>query len=146
MVLWALPTHLVTEPWPRLPREAVESPSLEIFKTRLDKVLSAYCRWPCFGRRVGLDDPQRSLPTPIILWFLLMLFHCLERNLPVARTAADPARAPRRGGGSGEGGTACGAAPCEEPRNPQGSFHPTPDCSWATPHQRLACKMFSWTD
>jgi len=29
----------VTEPWPRLPREAVESPSLEIFKTCLDKVL-----------------------------------------------------------------------------------------------------------
>ena len=29
----------VTEPWPRLPREAVESPSLEIFKTRLDKLL-----------------------------------------------------------------------------------------------------------
>jgi len=30
---------------------------------------TAYCRWPCFGRGVGLDDPQRSLPTPIILWF-----------------------------------------------------------------------------
>jgi len=29
----------VTEPWNRLPREAVESPSLEIFKTHLDKVL-----------------------------------------------------------------------------------------------------------
>jgi len=29
----------VTEPWPRLPREAVESPSLEIFQTSLDKVL-----------------------------------------------------------------------------------------------------------
>ena len=29
----------VTEPWPRLPREAVESPSLEIFQTRLDVVL-----------------------------------------------------------------------------------------------------------
>ena len=29
----------VTEPWPRLPREVVESPYLEIFKTRLDKVL-----------------------------------------------------------------------------------------------------------
>jgi len=29
----------VTEPWPRLPREAVESPSLEIFQTCLDKVL-----------------------------------------------------------------------------------------------------------
>jgi len=29
----------VTEPWPRLPREAVESPSLGIFKPRLDAVL-----------------------------------------------------------------------------------------------------------
>ena len=29
----------VTEPWHRLPREVVESPSLEIFKTHLDKVL-----------------------------------------------------------------------------------------------------------
>ena len=31
--------------------------------------LAACCRWLCFGRRVGLDDPQRSLPTPTILWF-----------------------------------------------------------------------------
>jgi len=30
---------------------------------------AACCRWPCFSRRVGLDDPQRSLPTPTILWF-----------------------------------------------------------------------------
>ena len=30
---------------------------------------AACCRWPGFGRRVGLDDPQRSLPTPTILWF-----------------------------------------------------------------------------
>jgi len=29
----------VMEPWPRLPREAVESPSLEIFQPRLDVVL-----------------------------------------------------------------------------------------------------------
>ena len=29
----------VTEPWPRLHREVVESPSLEIFKTHLDVVL-----------------------------------------------------------------------------------------------------------
>ena len=30
---------------------------------------SACCRWPSFGRGVGLDDPYRSLPTPNILWF-----------------------------------------------------------------------------
>jgi len=29
----------VTEPWPRLPREVVESSSLEIFQTHLDAVL-----------------------------------------------------------------------------------------------------------
>ena len=30
---------------------------------------AACCRWPCFGRGVGLDDPQRSLTTLNILWF-----------------------------------------------------------------------------
>ena len=35
--------------------------------------LFACCRWPCFGRGVGLDDPQRSLPTPNILWFCVIL-------------------------------------------------------------------------
>ena len=32
-------TVRVTEHWNRMPREAVESPSLEIFKTRLDAIL-----------------------------------------------------------------------------------------------------------
>ena len=38
---------------------------------------AACCRWPCFGRRVGLDDPQRSLPTPTILWFCGSVFVCV---------------------------------------------------------------------
>ena len=32
-------TLRMTKRWNRLPREVVKSPSLEIFKTRLDKVL-----------------------------------------------------------------------------------------------------------
>ena len=51
----------------RLPREVVESPSLEIFKTRLDKVLYSLLQVTLIQQGVGLDDPQRSLPTPNIL-------------------------------------------------------------------------------
>ena len=57
----------VLEPWPRLPREAVESPSLEIFQTRLDKILCSLLWVTLLGQGVGLDDPQRALPTPTIL-------------------------------------------------------------------------------
>ena len=53
----------VTEPWPRLPREAVESPSLEIFQPRLDAVLCSRLWVTLLGQGVGLGDPQRSLPT-----------------------------------------------------------------------------------
>jgi len=57
----------VTEPWPRLPREAVESPSLEIFQPHLDAVLCSLLWVTLLGQGVGLGDPQRSLPTPNIL-------------------------------------------------------------------------------
>ena len=59
----------VKEPWPRLPREVVESPSLEIFKTHLDAVLCSLLWVALLGQGVGLGDPQRSLPTPTILRF-----------------------------------------------------------------------------
>jgi len=60
----------VTEPWPRLPREAVtESPSLEIFQPRLDKVLYSPLWVTLLGQGVGLGDPQGSLPTPTMLGF-----------------------------------------------------------------------------
>jgi len=42
----------VTEPWPRLPREVVESPSLEIFQTGLDKVLCSLL-WVTLLRQGG---------------------------------------------------------------------------------------------
>jgi len=59
----------VMEPWPRLPREAVESPSLEIFKPHLDVVLCSLLWVTLLGHGVGLGDPQRSLPTPAMLGF-----------------------------------------------------------------------------
>jgi len=54
-------TLRVTEHRNRLPRGVVEFPSLEMFKTHPDKVLAACCMRPYFGRRVGLEDLQRSL-------------------------------------------------------------------------------------
>jgi len=57
----------VTEPWPRLSRGAVESPSLEIFQPRLDTVRCPLLWVTLLGQGVGLGDPQRSLPTPNIL-------------------------------------------------------------------------------
>ena len=59
----------VTEPWNRLPREVVESPSLEIFKTRLDTVLCSLLWVTLLRQGGGLGDPQRSLPTPNVLGF-----------------------------------------------------------------------------
>jgi len=60
-------TLRVTEPWPRLPREAVESPSLEIFKPRLDAILCSLLWVTLLWQGVGLGDPQRVPPTPAIL-------------------------------------------------------------------------------
>ena len=59
----------VTEPWPRLPREAVESPPLEIFKPRLDAVLCSLLWVTLLGQGVGMGYPQRSLPTCATLGF-----------------------------------------------------------------------------
>ena len=50
----------MTEHWSRLPREAVESPSLEILRSHLDTVLGNSSRWPCFGR--GLDQMTSDVP------------------------------------------------------------------------------------
>ena len=39
---------------------------------------AACCRRPCFSRGLGLDDPQRSLPTPTILWY-----YCRGQPFPI---------------------------------------------------------------
>ena len=62
-------TLRVTEPWPRLPREAGESPSLQIFQLHLAAVLCSLLWVTLLGQGVGLGDPQRALPTPTMLGF-----------------------------------------------------------------------------
>jgi len=47
----------------------VESPSLEIFQTRLDAVLCSLLWVTLLGQGVGLGGLQRSLPTPAMLGF-----------------------------------------------------------------------------
>jgi len=59
----------VTEHWNRLPGEAVESPSLEIFQTHVAAVLCSLLWVTLLGQGVGLGDPQRALPTPARLGF-----------------------------------------------------------------------------
>jgi len=47
--------------WCRLPREAVDAPSLEVFKARLDGALSNLVQWKVSLPMAGgleLDDPQ----------------------------------------------------------------------------------------
>jgi len=62
-------TVRVTEHWNRLPREGVESPSLQILKTHLDDFMCDMLWGTSISREVGLSDLQRSLPTPVILRF-----------------------------------------------------------------------------
>ena len=69
----------VTEHWNRLPREAVESPSLEIFQPRLDKVLCSLLWVTLLGQGVGLGDPQRALPTPNILCVIQLRGQCVSQ-------------------------------------------------------------------
>ena len=67
-------TLRVTEPWHRLPREVVESPSLEIFKTRLDTVLCSLL-WVTLLRQGGWTGWPTEVPSnpchSVILWFLV---------------------------------------------------------------------------
>ena len=44
------------------------------------KSWAACSGWPCFGRRVGLDDPQRSLSTPTVLCDSVILWQETEDN------------------------------------------------------------------
>ena len=52
----------VTDPWTRLPREVVESPSLEIFKTRLDAVLCSLL-WVTLLRQGGWTRWPTEVPS-----------------------------------------------------------------------------------
>jgi len=53
-----------TEHSRRLPREVVESPSLEIFQPHLDVVLCSLLWVTLLGQGVGLGDPQSPPSNP----------------------------------------------------------------------------------
>lgn len=60
-------TVRVTKHWQELPKEVLESPSSEIFKSHLDMVLGNHYRQPSFTKGVRQYDLQRHLPNSTIL-------------------------------------------------------------------------------
>ena len=80
----------------RLPREVVESPSLEIFQTRLDKVLCSLLWVTLLGQGVGLGDPQRSLPTPTILQFCDSVNSVIPRHAGAYAGGSEGGRMPAK--------------------------------------------------
>ena len=66
-------TQRVVRPWHRLPGVAVDAPSLEAFKARLDGTLGSLSWWeaalPIQGGGTMLS--LRSLPTQAILWLFV---------------------------------------------------------------------------
>ena len=54
----------VMERWNRLPKEVVESPSMEIFKTHLDSDLVGVHLGSCLSRGVRLNDSADGTPNP----------------------------------------------------------------------------------
>ena len=67
----------VTEPWPRLPREVVESPSLEILKIHLDVVLCSLL-WVTLLRQGGWARWPTEVPSnpdhSVILWLVVLVY------------------------------------------------------------------------
>jgi len=51
----------------QVPREAVQSSSLEMFKTLLDSLLYKILQGTCFGRGAGIVDSQRAFAMPTVL-------------------------------------------------------------------------------
>lgn len=58
----------VIKHWHRLPREVLESPSLEILKPAWSWPWATCCSWPCLSRGVGLGELKGCLLSSAILW------------------------------------------------------------------------------
>ena len=82
-----------------LPREAGESPSLEIFQPRLAAVLCPLLWVTLLGQGVGLGDPQRALPTLTMLGFCDTVPPCRGPAVRGAAGAGRPWRSEQRGAG-----------------------------------------------
>lgn len=67
--------------WKKLSTEAVELPSLEVFKTRQDSFLSSVLDDHDLNKRVEQGNSQKASPTSTILWLCSSIICADTTNL-----------------------------------------------------------------
>jgi len=82
----------VVRPWPRLPKEVVNAPSLAVFKVRLTGALSNLLQWKAICTQLNSTHLQCFVSSPF--WKLQDLLWEILSELQQARTGPEDSLSP----------------------------------------------------